>query len=36
MHIDHLSDVYMLIQGDGAQIVVGNGVGGGSNLYLAA
>jgi choline dehydrogenase-like flavoprotein len=36
MHIDHLSDVYMLIQGDGAQIVVGNAVGGGSNLYLAA
>jgi choline dehydrogenase-like flavoprotein len=36
MHIDHLSDVYMLIQGDGAQIVVGNGVGGGSNVYLAA
>ena len=36
MHIDHLSDVYMLMQGDGAQIVVGNGVGGGSNLYLAA
>jgi choline dehydrogenase-like flavoprotein len=26
----------MLIQGDGAQIVVGNAVGGGSNLYLAA
>ena len=36
MHIDHLSDVYELIQGQGAQIVVGNGVGGGSNLYLAA
>jgi hypothetical protein len=36
MHIDHLSDVYMLIQGDGAQVVVGNGVGGGSNVYLAA
>jgi choline dehydrogenase-like flavoprotein len=36
MHIDYLSEVYMLIQGDGAQIVVGNGVGGGSNLYLAA
>src|SRR3712207_5891918 len=36
MHIDHLSDVYVLIQGDGAQIVVGNGVGGGSNVYLAA
>jgi choline dehydrogenase-like flavoprotein len=36
MHIDHLSDVYLLIQGDGAQIIVGNGVGGGSNVYLAA
>jgi hypothetical protein len=39
MHIGHLSDVYSLIQstrGTGAQIVVANGVGGGSNLYLAA
>ncbi len=39
MHIDHLADVYQLIQstgGTGAQMVVGNGVGGGSNLYLAA
>jgi enediyne biosynthesis protein E9 len=36
MHIDHLSDVYNLIQGQGAQIVVANGVGGGSSLYLAA
>jgi enediyne biosynthesis protein E9 len=36
MHIDHLSNVYGLIQGQGAQIVVANGVGGGSNLYLAA
>ena len=36
MHIEHLSDVYNLIQGDGAQIVVANAVGGGSNLYLAA
>ena len=39
MHIDHLSNVYSLIQssqGTGAQIVVANGVGGGSNLYLAA
>jgi enediyne biosynthesis protein E9 len=36
MHVDHLSDVYQLIQGSGAQIVVGNVVGGGSNLYLAA
>ena len=36
MHIEHLSDVYNLIQGDGAQIVVANTVGGGSNLYLAA
>jgi hypothetical protein len=36
MDIELLSRVYGLVQGDGAQIVVGNGVGGGSNLYLAA
>jgi choline dehydrogenase-like flavoprotein len=36
MHIDHLSDVYLLIQGAGAQVVTANAVGGGSNLYLAA
>jgi choline dehydrogenase-like flavoprotein len=36
MHVEHLSEVYQLIQGQGAQIVVGNGVGGGSALYLAA
>jgi choline dehydrogenase-like flavoprotein len=36
MHVDHLSDVYLLIQGQGSQVVVANGVGGGSNLYLAA
>jgi choline dehydrogenase-like flavoprotein len=36
MDLDHLSDVYGLIQGQGAQIVVANLVGGGSNLYLAA
>src|SRR3954453_8273627 len=36
MHIDHLSDVYLLIQGQGAQVVTANVVGGGSNLYLAA
>ena len=39
MYIGHLSNVYSLIQstqGTGAQIVVANGVGGGSNLYLAA
>ena len=36
MHIDNLSRIYLLEQGQGAQIVVGNGVGGGSNLYLAA
>src|SRR4051812_42426761 len=36
MHVDHLSDVYNLIQGQGAQVVVGNAVGGSSNLYLAA
>src|SRR5256714_12468626 len=36
MDITHLSDVYNLIQGEGAQIVVANALGGGSNLYLAA
>src|SRR3954452_3540293 len=36
MHIDHLSDVYLLIQSQGAQVVTANAVGGGSNLYLAA
>ena len=39
MDVDHLSDVYNLIQssgGTGAQMVVASGVGGGSNLYLAA
>ncbi len=36
MDIDHLSSVYGLIQGQGAQVVLGNLVGGGSNLYLAA
>jgi enediyne biosynthesis protein E9 len=36
MHVEHLSEIYQLIQGQGAQIVVGNGVGGGSALYLAA
>jgi choline dehydrogenase-like flavoprotein len=36
MDVDHLSDSYGLIQGQGAQIVVANLVGGGSNLYLAA
>jgi len=36
MDVELLSRVYGLIQGEGAQIVVGNGVGGGSNLYLAA
>src|SRR3954449_1726123 len=36
MGIDHLSNVYLLIQGQGAQVVVANAVGGGSNLYLAA
>gem|GEM_PF-5195094 len=36
MHVDHLSEVYQLIQGQGAQVVVANGVGGGSQLYLAA
>jgi enediyne biosynthesis protein E9 len=36
MDVENLSRIYGLIQGQGAQIVVGNGVGGGSNLYLAA
>src|SRR5712692_8614953 len=36
MDVDHLSDVYNLIQGQGAQIVTANALGGGSNLYLAA
>ncbi|MDX6699745.1 MAG: enediyne biosynthesis protein [Solirubrobacteraceae bacterium] len=36
MDIDHLSNVYNLIQGNGAQIVTAQAVGGGSNLYLAA
>jgi len=36
MDVGHLSSVYSLIQGQGAQVVVGNLVGGGSNLYLAA
>ena len=36
MSITHLSRVYSLIQGDGMQVVAGNCVGGGSNLYLAA
>jgi len=36
MDIDHLSNVYGLIQGQGAQIVIADLVGGGSNLYLAA
>jgi choline dehydrogenase-like flavoprotein len=36
MDIEHLSRVYGLIQGQGAQVLVGNLVGGGSNLYLAA
>ena len=36
MDIDHLSDAYNLVQGQGAQIVMADLVGGGSNLYLAA
>ncbi|HEU4979269.1 MAG TPA: GMC family oxidoreductase [Solirubrobacteraceae bacterium] len=36
MDIDHLSDIYLLVQGEGAQVVTANVVGGGSNLYLAA
>jgi enediyne biosynthesis protein E9 len=36
MDVEHLSRVYSLIQGAGAQVVIANLVGGGSNLYLAA
>jgi choline dehydrogenase-like flavoprotein len=36
MDIDNLSRIYKLIQGQGAQVVTANAVGGGSNLYLAA
>jgi len=36
MDIDHLSDIYLLIEGQGAEVVTANAVGGGSNLYLAA
>lgn len=36
MHVEHLSKVYELVQGQGAQFVTATGVGGGSNLYLAA
>ncbi|MBJ7330441.1 MAG: GMC family oxidoreductase [Solirubrobacteraceae bacterium] len=36
MDIDHLSSVYRLVTATGGQFVVGNAVGGGSNVYLAA
>ena len=36
MGVENLSTIYGLIQGQGAQILVGNAVGGGSNFYLAA
>jgi choline dehydrogenase-like flavoprotein len=36
MDIEHLARTYGLVQGLGAQIVLGDGVGGSSNLYLAA
>jgi hypothetical protein len=36
MHVDHLSNVYRLVQGQGAQMITATGVGGGSNVYLAA
>jgi enediyne biosynthesis protein E9 len=36
MDIGNLSKIYKLIQGQGAQVVTANAVGGGSNLYLAA
>jgi choline dehydrogenase-like flavoprotein len=36
MDIENLSDIYELVQGQGAQVVAANALGGGSNLYLAA
>jgi choline dehydrogenase-like flavoprotein len=36
LDLQHLSDIYELIQGQGSQVVIANLVGGGSNLYLAA
>ena len=36
LDVDHLSNIYELIQGQGAQVVTANLVGGGSNLNLAA
>jgi enediyne biosynthesis protein E9 len=36
LDIANLSSIYELIQGQGAQVVTANLVGGGSNLYLAA
>ncbi len=36
MHVEHLSRVYRLVQGQGAQMITATGVGGGSNVYLAA
>src|SRR5258708_417539 len=36
MGINHLSDIYNLIQGQGAQFLTANGIGGGSAVYLAA
>jgi choline dehydrogenase-like flavoprotein len=36
MDLEHLSGIYGLVQGQGAQIIIGDGVGGGSNFYLAA
>lgn len=36
MSIDHLARVYRLMTATGGQFVVGNAVGGGSNVYLAA
>ena len=34
--LDNLGAIYGLVQGQGAQVLIGDGVGGGSNLYLAA
>lgn len=36
MAIDHLANVYRLLTATGGQFVVGNAVGGGSNVYLGA
>ena len=34
--LDNLGAIFNLVQGQGAQVLLGDGVGGGSNVYLAA